>query len=92
MVAIQYNYYILTHGISGKHLFTDQHNYVAGPAKLHVSAKIANFLSLLYHNLISIYMTTTKSSSLLQNLMGFLLQLMEMEYILHSKWKILAKI
>ena len=33
---------------------------------------------LLYHNLITIYTTATKSSSLLQNLMGFLLQLTEM--------------
>ena len=33
--------------------------------------KIAKFLSLLYHSLIIIYTTTTKSSSLLQNLMGF---------------------
>ena len=33
---------------------------------------------LLYHNLITIYNTATKSSLLLQNLVGFLLQLMEM--------------
>ena len=50
------------------------------PAKIdHVSAKNHRFLAcLLYHNLITIYTTATKSSSLLQNLMGFLLQLTEM--------------
>ena len=38
----------------------------------HVSAKNRRFLAcLLYHNLIVIYTTATKSSSLLQNLMGF---------------------
>ena len=53
---------------------------VTGPAKIdHVSAKNCQFLAcLLYHNLITIYTTATKSSSLLQNLMGFLLQLTEM--------------
>ena len=35
-------------------------------------------LCFLYHNLITIYTTATKSSSLLQNLMAFLLQLTEM--------------
>ena len=56
------------------------HTYVTGPAKIdHVSAKNWQFLAcLLYHNLVTIYTTTTKSSSLLQNLMGFLLQLTEM--------------
>ena len=38
-----------------------------------------HFSSLLYHNLITIYTTGTKCSSLLQNLMGFLFQL--------RKWK-----
>ena len=54
--------------------------YVTGCAKIdHVSTKNRLFLAcLLYHNLITIYTTTTKSSSLLQNLMAFLLQLMEM--------------
>ena len=54
--------------------------YVTGPAKInHVSAKNHRFLAcLLYHNLITIYTTTIKSLSLLQNLMGFLLQLTEM--------------
>ena len=33
---------------------------------------------LLYHDLITVYTTATKSSSLLQNFMGFLLQLTEM--------------
>ena len=53
---------------------------VTGPAKIdHVSAKNRQFLAcLLYHNLKTIYTTATKSSSLLQNLMGFLLQLTEM--------------
>ena len=55
-------------------------SYVTGPAKInHMSAKNCQFLAcLLYHNL-TIYTTTTNSSSLLQNLMGFLLKLMEME-------------
>ena len=53
---------------------------VTGPAKIdHVSAKNRRFLAcLLYHNFITIYTTATKSSSLLQNLMGFLLQLTEL--------------
>ena len=56
------------------------HQNVTGPAKIdHVSTKNHRFLvCLLYHNLKTIYTTTTKSSSLLQNLMGFLLQLTEM--------------
>ena len=54
---------------------------VTGPAKIdHVSAKNRRFLAcLLYHILITIYTTATKSSSLLQKLMGFLLQLTEIE-------------
>ena len=54
--------------------------YVTGPAKInHVSTKDCQLLvCLLYHKLITINTTTTKSSSLLQNLMGFLLQLTEM--------------
>ena len=61
-----------------------QKNYfanVTGPAKIdHLSTKNFQFLAcLLYHNLITIYTITTKSLSLLQNLMGFLLQLMEMD-------------
>ena len=41
--------------------------------------KNGQFLAcLLYHNLINIYTTATKSSSLLENLMGFLLQFTEM--------------
>ena len=54
--------------------------YVTGPAKIdHVSAKNRRFVAcLLYHNLITIYTTATKSSSLLQNLMDVLLQLTEM--------------
>ena len=53
---------------------------VTGPAKIdHVSAKNCRFLAcLLYHNLRTVYITATKSSSLLKNLMGFLLQLTEM--------------
>ena len=48
--------------------------YVTGPVKIdHLSTKNRQFLMyLLYHNLITIYTTATKSS-LLQNLMGFLL-------------------
>ena len=54
--------------------------YVTGPAKSgHVSAKNSRFLAcLLYHNLITVYTTATKSSSLLQNVMGIRLQLTEM--------------
>ena len=59
--------------------------YVTGPAKIdHVSAKNRQFLvCLLYHNLI--YTTATKSSSLLQNLMGFLLQLWKWDSALGTK-------
>ena len=54
--------------------------YVTGLAKIdHLSAKNCQFLTcLLYHNLTTIFTTAIKSSSLLQNLMGVLLQLMEM--------------
>ena len=54
--------------------------YVTRPAKIdHVSTKNRRFSAcLLYHNLITIYTTATKSSSLLENLMGVLLQLTEM--------------
>ena len=40
-----------------------------------VQKKCQFSLLLLYHNLMTIYITTSKPSSLLQNLMGFLLQL-----------------
>ena len=55
------------------------HTYVTRPAKIdHLSAKSCQFLAcLLYHNLITIYTTATQSSLLLQNLMGFLLKLVE---------------
>ena len=58
----------------------DTNTYVTGPVKIdHVSAKNRRFLAcLLYHNLIIIYTTATKSSTLLQSLMGFLLELTEM--------------
>ena len=54
---------------------------VTGTAKIdHVSAKESPiFACLLYHNLVTIYTTATKSSPLLQKLMGFLLQLTEMK-------------
>ena len=42
--------------------------------------KLLIFLDLFYHNSKTIYINTTKSSSLLQNLVGFLLQLTEMRY------------
>ena len=60
------------------------YTYVTGPVKIdHVSAKIANFF---YHNL-TIYTTATKSSLVLQNLMGFLLQLTAMRYyILNGRY------
>ena len=53
---------------------------VTKPAKIdHLITKNHRFVAcLLHHNLITIYTTATKSSSLLQNLMGFLLQLTEM--------------
>ena len=45
------------------------------------------FVVFLYHNIITIYTTATKSSSLLQNLMGFPLQLTEIEYcILNGRY------
>ena len=42
------------------------------------------FLSLLYHNLRTVYTNTIKSLSLLQNLMGFLLKVTEMGYHIQS--------
>ena len=48
--------------------------------------KIADFLSLLYHNLLIFYVNKTKCLLLLQNLMGFLLQVMETNYINHN-WR-----
>ena len=65
-------------GITINDMFT--HMYMTGPAKIdHLNVKNHQFLTcLLYHNFITIYTTATKSSSLLQNLMGLLLQLMEM--------------
>ena len=39
----------------------------------------------LYYNFITIYITTTQSSLLLQNLMGFLLQFMELGYYVWMK-------
>ena len=55
-------------------------SYATGPAKFnYLSTKICQFLvCLLYHNLITIYTTAAKSSLLMQNLMGLLLQLTEM--------------
>ena len=47
--------------------------------------KKCRFLTcLLYHNLITIYTTATKSSLLLQNVKGFLLHLMEMGYCIRN--------
>ena len=59
-------------------MYTDA--YVTAPAKIdHLSAKNRQFLAcLLYHNLITIYTTAMKSSSLLQNFTGFLMQVVEM--------------
>ena len=57
---------------------------MTGPVKIdHMSTENHQFLlSLLYHNLTTIYTTIAKSSSLLQNLMGFLLQLTKMRYFI----------
>ena len=67
-----------------------KHIRMIGATKInHLSTKNANFLPLLYHNIITIYTIATKSTSLLQNLMRFLLQLMEMRF--HSERKILIK-
>ena len=57
--------------------------YVTWPAKInHLrTKKLPNFcLCSIIRNLITIYTTATKSSSLLQNLMNLLLQLTEMGY------------
>ena len=48
--------------------------------------KLPIFLSLLYHNLQIIYTNKTKSLSLLQNLMGFPLKLMETGYRIQN-WR-----
>ena len=59
--------------------------YVTKPARIiHVSAKIADFLSLLYYNLITIYTNQIKCLLLVQNLIGFLLQLTETGYHNHN--------
>ena len=47
------------------------------PAKIN---HLSTFFVLLYHNFITIYITTTKFSSLMRHLMGFLLQLTELGY------------
>ena len=62
--------------------------YVTGPAKIdHLSAKIADFCRLLYHNLITIYIIAIKSLLPLQTLLGFLLKLMEIKYcILNGRY------
>ena len=68
---------------------------MTGPTKINqVSANNCQFWSsLLYHNLQTIYISTIKSLSLLQNVMGFLpnLQKRDTTYV-HSELKILAKI
>ena len=60
--------------------------YVTGPTKIdHLNTKNHQFLAcLLYHNLLTIYTTATKSSSLLQNLMGFLLLLTELGHCIRN--------
>ena len=53
----------------------------------HLSTKYCQFFALFYHNLISIYTTTTKSSPLLYNLTGILQQHTEMGYyILNGRY------
>ena len=62
--------------------------YVTGPAKIdHLNAKNHQFsLLLLYHNLKTVNITATKTSSLLQNLVVFLLQLTKSGfYILNGR-------
>ena len=65
----------------------EKDRYVTRPAKInHLSTKNCRFyLFLLYHTFITIYTTTTKSPSPLQNLMGFLLQFMELGYYVLNK-------
>ena len=62
-------------------------NYVTGPAKIdHLSVKNRRFVAcLLYHNFITIDTTATKSSSLLQDLMGFLCNLQKWDSSLAAK-------
>ena len=64
----------------GPYFYHCNYKYMTRPAKIdYLSAKNHWFLvCLLYHNLITIYTTAIKSLSLMQNLMGFLLQLTEM--------------
>ena len=60
--------------------------YMTGPARIdHVSTKMSIFSYLLHHNLIACYTNTTKSLSLLENVVGFLLQFMEIEYSLGTE-------
>ena len=77
MLHCKFTQYICTgHTGVGHSLYV----YVTGPMKIdHLSTKNRRFLAcLLYHNLLTIYTIATKSSSLLQILLGFLLQLTEM--------------
>ena len=57
-------------------IFVNYQLHVIKPSKIdHVSAKNHQiFVSLLYHNLLTITINATESSPLLQNLMGFLPQ------------------
>ena len=66
--------------------------YITGPVKIdHVGAKESTiFLFLLHHNLIAICTSTTKSFTLPQNLMGFLLQFTEIWYSAQKTLHILA--
>ena len=58
-------------------------NYVTGTVKInHMSAKYRRFFILA---LLNVYTTTTKSSSLLHNLMGFLLQLTVARYYILNR-------
>ena len=60
--------------------------FVTKPAKInHLSTIIADFLFLYYRNLMTVYTTTTKSLSLLDNLTDFLLQLTEMGYYIINR-------
>ena len=59
---------------------------VTGPAKIdHLSAKNHRFLACLFYHNLTIYTTATKSSSLLQNLMGFLLQVIKWDTALGTE-------
>ena len=78
--------YVYTNTVIG-HGPCTRHAYVTGPVKInHVSTKTCRFF--VFALLITICTNKIKSLTLMQNLMGFLLNFREMRYVPHSELKI----